>query len=259
MLFPAPVSPVSTLKPAAKCTSSSSMMANARTRSSSSMAGKIADGSDNGGTLRAMFEPGDPRHDEILDSPTAQPQISCPTASAPAGASWCGSCWDHPVRRRHGRAAPGPARSGRAGGGLLAPEEMASLATSTVSAGGLSIRIAEVIPAGTQVDLSIRVPQRKVPLLVQAQVIWSRPESWRGLRRSVSERPRASRKPGGESAAGRRLRRGLSSPAVGAQRAMEAQTKAATPGPEHRALAKLKGKSTLQIHRVPSPASPAGC
>ena len=38
-----------------------------------------------------------------------------------------------------------------------------------------------------------------------------------------------------------------------AQRAMEAQTNAATPGPEHRALAKLKGKSTLQIHRVPQP------
>src|SRR6202022_1769858 len=52
---------------------------------------------------------------------------------------------------------------------ILAPEEMASLATSTVSAGELSIRIAELIPAGTLVALSIRVPQRKVPLLVQAQ------------------------------------------------------------------------------------------
>ena len=40
MLFPAPVSPVSTLKPGAKCTSSSSMMANARTRSSSSIGGQ---------------------------------------------------------------------------------------------------------------------------------------------------------------------------------------------------------------------------
>jgi len=52
---------------------------------------------------------------------------------------------------------------------------MASLATSTVGAGGLSIRIAEVIPAGTQVDLSVKLPQRKVPLLVQGQVVWSRP------------------------------------------------------------------------------------
>ncbi|MGE5047046.1 MAG: PilZ domain-containing protein [Deltaproteobacteria bacterium] len=58
---------------------------------------------------------------------------------------------------------------------ILAPEEMASLATSTIGAGGLSIRIAEVIPKGTQLDLSIKLPERKVPLLVKAQVVWSRP------------------------------------------------------------------------------------
>ena len=58
---------------------------------------------------------------------------------------------------------------------ILAPDEMASLATSTVGSGGLSIRIAEVIPSGTPIDLSIKVPQRKVPLLVTAQVVWSRP------------------------------------------------------------------------------------
>ena len=58
---------------------------------------------------------------------------------------------------------------------ILAPDEMASLATSTIGAGGLSIRIAEVIPAGTVMDLSIKVAERKVPLLVKAQVAWSRP------------------------------------------------------------------------------------
>jgi PilZ domain-containing protein len=58
---------------------------------------------------------------------------------------------------------------------ILAPEEMASLATSTIGAGGLSIRIAEVIPQGTQLDLSIKLPERRVPLLVKAQVVWSRP------------------------------------------------------------------------------------
>jgi hypothetical protein len=42
-----------------------------------------------------------------------------------------------------------------------------------------------------------------------------------------------------------------------AGRAMEAQTKAATPGPEHRALAKLEGKWTLQILSWPTPDSPA--
>jgi hypothetical protein len=42
-----------------------------------------------------------------------------------------------------------------------------------------------------------------------------------------------------------------------AERAMEAQTKAATPGPEHGALAKLKGKWALQILSWPAPDSPA--
>jgi hypothetical protein len=58
---------------------------------------------------------------------------------------------------------------------ILAPEEMASLATSTIGAGGLSIRVAEVIPKGTRIELSIKLPDRKMPLLVQAQVVWSRP------------------------------------------------------------------------------------
>ena len=58
---------------------------------------------------------------------------------------------------------------------ILEPEEVASLATSSVGSGGLSIRIAEVLPAGTPLALSIKLAQRRVPLLVQAQVVWSRP------------------------------------------------------------------------------------
>src|SRR3977135_3971373 len=42
-----------------------------------------------------------------------------------------------------------------------------------------------------------------------------------------------------------------------AERAVEAQTKAATPGPEHRALAKLKGKWTVQILSWTAPDAPA--
>ena len=57
---------------------------------------------------------------------------------------------------------------------ILAPEEIASLATSTVSAGGLSIRIAEELPAGTRLDLSIQLEQKPVPLLAKAQVVWCR-------------------------------------------------------------------------------------
>ena len=58
---------------------------------------------------------------------------------------------------------------------ILAPEELASLATSSIGAGGLSIKIAEVIPVGAQLDLSIKVAQRPMPLLARGQVVWSRP------------------------------------------------------------------------------------
>jgi hypothetical protein len=57
---------------------------------------------------------------------------------------------------------------------ILAPEELASLATSSIGAGGLSIRLAEVLPIGAQLDLSIKLEQRKVPLLARAQVVWCR-------------------------------------------------------------------------------------
>ncbi len=58
---------------------------------------------------------------------------------------------------------------------ILEPEELASLATSSIGSGGLAIRIAEVIPAGTQMALSIKLKQRRIPLLIRAQVVWSRP------------------------------------------------------------------------------------
>jgi hypothetical protein len=58
---------------------------------------------------------------------------------------------------------------------LLSPDEMASLATSTIGAGGLSIVIAEEVPVGTVIELSIKVAERPVPLLLKAQVVWSRP------------------------------------------------------------------------------------
>jgi hypothetical protein len=123
-----------------------------------------------------MFEPGDPRYDEILDLANLATRNLLTDAQRPRWrelvTQLLGSVQSEGAvaeRRQHLR---GPAELDV---DILAPDELASLATSTVSAGGLSIRIAEVIPAGTQVDLSISLPQRKIPLLVQGQVIWSRP------------------------------------------------------------------------------------
>jgi PilZ domain-containing protein len=123
-----------------------------------------------------MFEPGDPRHDEILDLANLATRDALRDGQRPRWrelvTQLLGSVQSEGgmAERRQQLRAPAELEVD-----ILAPDEMASLATSTVGAGGLSIRIAEVIPAGTQVDLSIKVPQRKVPLLVQAQVVWSRP------------------------------------------------------------------------------------
>jgi hypothetical protein len=132
-----------------------------------------------------MFEPGDPRYDEILDLANLATADKLRDAQRPRWRELVKQLLGSVQTERGHHPMVSPPRGSerrqelRARAELevdiLAPEEMASLATSTVGAGGLSIRIAEVIPAGTQVDLSIKVPQRKVPLLVQGQVVWSRP------------------------------------------------------------------------------------
>jgi len=123
-----------------------------------------------------MFEPGDPRRAEILDLANQAIRNQLLDGQRPRWrelvTQMLGSIQSEGSvveRRQHLR---GPAELEV---DILAPEEMASLATSTVSAGGISMRIAEVIPAGTPIDLSIKVPQRRIPLLVTAQVVWSRP------------------------------------------------------------------------------------
>ena len=57
---------------------------------------------------------------------------------------------------------------------IRAPAELASLATSSIGSGGLSIRISEEIPVGTPLELSLELRQRKTPILAKAQVVWSR-------------------------------------------------------------------------------------
>ena len=123
-----------------------------------------------------MFGPGDPRTEEILDLANLALRDQLVEGQRPRWrelvTQLLGSVQSEGgmAERRHSLRAPAELEVD-----ILAPEEMASLATSTVGAGGVSIRIAEVVPVGTPVDLSIKVPQRKVPLLVTGQVVWSRP------------------------------------------------------------------------------------
>lgn len=57
---------------------------------------------------------------------------------------------------------------------ILAPEEIASLVTTTVGAGGFSLVVPEPIEVGSLIDLSIKLAQRSVPLFCRAKVVWRR-------------------------------------------------------------------------------------
>jgi hypothetical protein len=74
----------------------------------------------------------------------------------------------HGGTRKHLRAAAGLEVH------VLEPDDLQGLVTSTIGAGGISILMRAPPPVGTPLALSIRVPQRKVPLFVKAQVAWVR-------------------------------------------------------------------------------------
>ena len=125
-----------------------------------------------------MFPPSDPRFDEILELAAHATGEGLLDRQRPR--------WRELVVELLGsiQAAGGTADSERRQAlradvalevDILEPDELASLATSSVGSGGLSIRIAEVLPVGTPIALSIKLAQRRVPLLVTAQVVWSRP------------------------------------------------------------------------------------
>jgi hypothetical protein len=57
---------------------------------------------------------------------------------------------------------------------LIAPDEIASLVTTTVGAGGVSLLIQEPIEPGTLLEFSIKLAQRPVPLFCRAKVVWRR-------------------------------------------------------------------------------------
>lgn len=122
-----------------------------------------------------MFVPGDPRFDEILKLAAAAKGEGLKDGDRPRWRTLVGLLLGelidrgaHSNRRRVLRA-PVELEVD-----ILAPEEIASLTTSSVSSGGLALRIEEILPIGTQLDLSIKIEDRKMPIFVRAQVIYSR-------------------------------------------------------------------------------------
>jgi hypothetical protein len=58
---------------------------------------------------------------------------------------------------------------------ILSPEDVASQTVSSISSGGLALRIQEILPAGMSLELSIKIEERKMPLFARAQVLYSFP------------------------------------------------------------------------------------
>jgi PilZ domain len=122
-----------------------------------------------------MFVPGDPRFDEILKLAGAAKGEGLKEVDRPRWRTLVGLLLgelvdrgSHSNRRRVLRAAVELQVD------ILAPEEIASLTTSSVSSGGLALRIENVLPIGTHLDLSIKIEDRKMPLFVRAQVVYSK-------------------------------------------------------------------------------------
>src|SRR5260370_36922755 len=105
-----------------------------------------------------MFDPGDPRHDEILGLANLAVRDRLRDGQRPRWrelvAQLLGNIRSEggmAERRQHLRA---PAELDV---DILAPDEMVSLATSTLGAASRSLPIAKVIAAGTQMDRRINV------------------------------------------------------------------------------------------------------
>ena len=116
-----------------------------------------------------MFERGDPRHKEILGLAEMAVRGQLPDGQRTRWRDLVKELLGAEERRHYLRAAVELEVD------ILSPDELASLATSSVGAGGLAIVLDEDVPVGTDLDLSITVPQRKVPLLAKATVVYRRP------------------------------------------------------------------------------------
>lgn len=124
-----------------------------------------------------MFEPEDPRFQEILLLADAATGIGLKEEQRERWRTLCGELLGE--LRGKDPSYLSQRKDLRADAELevhiLAPEQMASLATSTIGAGGLSIAVSEEVPTGTVLELSIQLEEREMPFLVKAQVVWSRP------------------------------------------------------------------------------------
>jgi len=126
--------------------------------------------------VERVFPPGDPRIDEILELAEQATESGLLDRQRPKWRTLVkellGGIHDSPAgaERRHDLRATIEILVH-----ITAPAELASVATSSVGSGGLSIRVPEALPPGTPVELSIQLEHRPQPIPVKAQVVWNKP------------------------------------------------------------------------------------
>jgi PilZ domain len=124
-----------------------------------------------------MFVPGDPRFDDLLELARQAIADGLRDRDRPRWRELVGDLLgtmkaqnvDIPERRRTLRA------SASLDVHVLSPDDVVGLKTTTVGSGGLSLNVPVALPLGTDLELSVAVEQRPAPLLLRAQVVWSRP------------------------------------------------------------------------------------
>ncbi len=120
-----------------------------------------------------MLEPGDDEFDEILD--LAERTLG-PGLTPPLRNRWrelvtqlLGKLSEAEVERRSSLRAKASLQIR-----LLAPVDRAGLFTTTLSAGGLSLRMADPPPKGTRISLAIDTQLRTEPITTGAEIVWTR-------------------------------------------------------------------------------------
>jgi hypothetical protein len=130
----------------------------------------------------AMLAPGDPLFDEMLELAHLATSASLDELQRSRWRSLCTGLMGE-LQTMHGTFSPdsGDNRRRAVRGttslqvSVLWPDHLSGAAvTSTVSAGGMSLRAEQPVPVGSTLEMSITIPERRVPLFIAAKVVWSR-------------------------------------------------------------------------------------
>lgn len=127
-----------------------------------------------------MFDPSDPRFDEMMELASRATGTGLFDRERPRWRELCGQLLgdltaqgDSQMERRQQLRAPSNFEVH-----LLAPEGMPALVASSIGAGGVRLQLeesaldSEPLPVGTDVELSISIDRKRVPLLARGKVVY---------------------------------------------------------------------------------------